>query len=62
MEKIPNSIFHMETAGSLAPDLEGAPASARHQNRAAPTAKEHTYSEKRQADKAVQPHSGSGRA
>ena len=39
MEKIPNSLFHMETAGSLAPDLEGAPVSARHQNRATPTAK-----------------------
>ena len=62
MEKIPNSLFQMETAGSLAPDLEGAPVSARHQNRATPTAKEHKHSEKKQADKALQPHSGNGRA
>ena len=62
MEKIPNSIFHMETAGSLAPDLEGAPVSARHQNRATPTAKEHKHSEKKQADKAAQPPTGGGRA
>ena len=47
MEKIPNSLFHIETAGSLAPDLEGAPVSARHQNRATPTAKEHKHSEKK---------------
>lgn len=62
MEKIPNSLFHMETAGSLAPDLEGAPVSARHQNRATPTTKEHKHSEKKQADKTAQPHSGNGRA
>ena len=62
MEKIPNSIFRMEAAGSLAPDLEGAPVSARHQNRTTPTAKEHKHSEKKQADKAAQPHSGNGRA
>ena len=60
MEKIPNSIFHMEAAGSLAPDLEGAPVSARHQNRT--TAKEHTHCEKKLADKTAQPRTGSGRA
>lgn len=60
MEKIPNSLFHMETAGSLAPDLEGAPVSARHQNRGA--AKEHSHIEKEQADKAAQPPTVGGRA
>ena len=50
----------METAGSLAPDLEGAPVSARHQNRT--NAKEHTHCEKKQADKAAQPPTGGGRA
>ncbi|WP_294552450.1 hypothetical protein [uncultured Pseudoflavonifractor sp.] len=60
MEKIPTSLFHMEAAGSLAPDLEGAPVSARHQNRA--NAKEHTHCEKKQADKASQSTTGGGRA
>ncbi|MEQ2444634.1 hypothetical protein WMO64_14305 [Pseudoflavonifractor sp. CLA-AP-H29] len=60
MKKIPDSIFRMETAGSLAPDLEGAPVSARHQNRT--NAKEHTHCEKKQADKAAQPPTGGGRA
>ena len=60
MEKIPNSLFHMEAAGSLAPDLEGAPVSARHQNRT--SAKEHTHCEKKQADKTARPSNGGGRA
>lgn len=60
MEKNPNSIFRMEAAGSLAPDLEGAPVSARHQNRG--EAKEHTHIEKKQADRTAQPHIGGGRA
>lgn len=60
MKKNPNSLFHMEAAGSLIPNLEGAPVSARHQNRAG--TKEHTHCEKKQADKAVQPSGYGGRA
>ena len=60
MENIPNFLFHMEAAGSLAPDLEGAPVSARHQNRGA--AKEHSHVETKQSDKSAQPPTGGGRA